>query len=121
MCRIAGIIDKTLPQENLNHLVKSMCQILKNGGPDDEGLYASPEHNLAIGNRRLALLDLSEAGHQPMSYDNGRYYITYNGEMYNFPQLKAELIKEGYSFRSNSDTEVILAAFAAWGIAAFET
>ena len=120
MCRIAGIIDKAIPNERLYDLVKSMCQILKKGGPDDEGLYSSPEHHLVLGNRRLALLDLSEAGHQPMSYNNGRYYITYNGEMYNFPQLKSELLEEGFTFKSNSDTEVILAAFSAWGTKCFE-
>ena len=120
MCRIAGIIYKSLPEADLQVQVKRMCQILKNGGPDDEGFYSSSEHHLVLGNRRLALLDLSEAGHQPMSYDNGRYYITYNGEMYNFPQLKAELIEEGFKFKSNSDTEVILAAFVAWGTNAFE-
>lgn len=118
MCRIAGIINKTLPVEKLQALVVDMCSILKTGGPDDEGTFSSPENHLVLGNRRLALLDLSNAGHQPMSYC-GRYYITYNGELYNFPELKAELIKEGYTFKSNSDTEVILASFAAWGTNAF--
>ena len=118
MCRIAGIIDKTLPDEKLQELVKDMCRILKNGGPDDEGIYSSPENHLVLGNRRLALLDLSNAGHQPMSY-GGRYEITYNGELYNFPELKAELIIAGYTFKSNSDTEVVLASFAAWGTTAF--
>ena len=120
MCRIAGIFDKSLPSSQLYEVVKNMCQILKNGGPDDEGIYSSPQHNLVLGNRRLALLDLSDAGHQPMSYDNGNYYITYNGELYNFPQLKQELIAKGFSFKSNSDTEVILASFIAWGTKAFE-
>jgi asparagine synthase (glutamine-hydrolysing) len=120
MCRIAGIINKSLPVELIQSQVKDMCRILKNGGPDDEGFYTSEQHHLVLGNRRLALLDLSQAGHQPMSFDNGRYQITYNGELYNFPQLKAELIKSGFTFRSNSDTEVILAAFSAWGTNAFE-
>lgn len=101
-------------------MVKEMCQLLKHGGPDDEGIYYSPENSLVLGNRRLALLDLTQAGHQPMQYNNGDYYITYNGELYNFPELKAELIQKGYKFNSHSDTEVILASFAAWGTEAFD-
>lgn len=120
MCRIAGIIDKALPNAELQDMVKDMCSILKNGGPDDEGIYSLPEYHLVLGNRRLALQDLSNAGHQPMSYHNGRYHITYNGEIYNFLQLKAQLIQEGFTFKSNSDTEVILASFTAWGTKAFE-
>jgi asparagine synthase (glutamine-hydrolysing) len=119
VCRIAGIVDRSLPQAALEDVVKNMCRILKNGGPDDEGFYSSPENNLVLGNRRLALLDLSKAGHQPMSYGDGRYHITYNGEIYNFPQLKAELISHGLTFKSNSDTEAILAAFSIWGTEAF--
>jgi len=120
LCRIAGIVDKSAPAEKLQELVKGMCQILKHGGPDDEGIFASPKNSFVLGNRRLALLDLSQAGHQPMSYDNGNYHITYNGEMYNFPELRQELIQKGFTFISNSDTEVILASFAAWGTNAFE-
>jgi len=120
LCRIAGIFDRSLPAEKLQELVKGMCQILKHGGPDDEGIFSSPENSLVLGNRRLALLDLSQAGHQPMSYDNGNYHITYNGEMYNFLELRQELIEKGFTFISNSDTEVILASFVAWGTKAFE-
>ncbi|MEO7291482.1 MAG: asparagine synthetase B, partial [Ginsengibacter sp.] len=119
MCRIAGIINKTLPVEKLTIVVKDMCNFLRHGGPDDEGIYFSSK-GIVLGNRRLALLDLSQAGHQPMSYDNGNYHITYNGEMYNFPELKQELIQQGFTFISNSDTEVILASFVAWGTKAFE-
>lgn len=120
MCRIAGIVDKSLPIEKLESMVKEMCRVLQHGGPDDEGIYSSPADNLVLGNRRLALLDLSGAGHQPMSYGNGSLHITYNGELYNFPNLKKELIQKGYSFISNSDTEVILASFSEWGTKAFE-
>ncbi len=120
MCRIAGIIDQSCSVEKLQELVRGMCHILKHGGPDDEGIYTSQENNLVLGNRRLALLDLSSAGHQPMSYADGRYHITYNGELYNFPELKAKLLQKGFKFNSNSDTEVILASFAAWGTDAFE-
>jgi asparagine synthase (glutamine-hydrolysing) len=96
-----------------------MCHALRHGGPDGEGVYADPDHHLVFGHRRLALIDLEATGHQPMQYGNGRYTLTYNGELYNFRELKGELQNLGYQFRSTSDTEVILAAFAAWGTAAF--
>ncbi len=97
-----------------------MCNSLKHGGPDDEGFYSDAEHKLVLGHRRLALIDLSPGGHQPMSYDKERYWISYNGELYNYIEIKAELVAAGYQFRSASDTEVILAAFAAWGTNAFK-
>ena len=119
MCRIAGIADKSLPKEALVSITKIMCDILRHGGPDDEGIYADPDHHLLLGNRRLALIDLGIGGHQPMSYSDGRYHITYNGEIYNHRDLKNELKNAGYTFRTQSDTEVILAAFAAWGTNSF--
>ncbi len=97
-----------------------MCDALKHGGPDDEGFYSDEKNHLVLGHRRLALIDLSPGGHQPMSYEAGRYWISYNGELYNYPEIKAALVKAGYAFRSSSDTEVILAAFAAWGTHAFK-
>ena len=120
MCRISGIIDPSRPIEELHLAVKTMSAILEKGGPDGQGTYLSDKYNLVFGHRRLALLDLSEAGHQPMTYGNGRYTITYNGEIYNYPQLKIELQKEGFIFKTHCDTEMILAAFAAWGTNAFE-
>jgi asparagine synthase (glutamine-hydrolysing) len=119
LCRIAGIIDRNLPIQKAEAIVKEMCESLRHGGPDDGGIYSS-SNGVVLGNRRLALLDLSQAGHQPMSYDNGNYHITYNGEMYNFPELRQELIQQGFTFISNSDTEVILASFVAWGTKAFK-
>lgn len=96
-----------------------MCRLQKHGGPDDEGLFSYPERHLVLGHRRLSLIDLSSAGHQPMSYQDGRYWISYNGELYNYPELKNELRQAGYQFTTSSDTEVILASFAAWGTGAF--
>lgn len=96
-----------------------MCNSLKHGGPDDEGFYTDGENKLVFGHRRLALIDLSPGGHQPMSYADGRYWICYNGELYNYLEIKAELVTAGYHFKSASDTEVILAAFTAWGTNAF--
>jgi len=96
-----------------------MCDKQKHGGPDGEGLYTDAENNLVLGHRRLALIDLSPGGHQPMPYANERYWISYNGELYNYKEIKVELVGAGYIFQSASDTEVILAAFAAWGTNAF--
>jgi asparagine synthase (glutamine-hydrolysing) len=100
-------------------MVTEMCQILKHGGPDDEGIYADEEQHLVLGHRRLSLIDLSNSGHQPMSYAEDKFEITFNGEIYNYKELKSGLQRAGACFRTNSDTEVILAAFAAWGIASF--
>src|ERR1035437_8299609 len=108
------MVDRSLPLEKLQELVKGMCHVLRHGGPDDEGIYSSSKNSLVIGNRRLALLDLSNAGHQPMSYADGNYHITYNGELYNFPELKEELLKKNFTLNSSSDTEVILTSVAAW-------
>ena len=97
-----------------------MCTLMKHGGPDDEGMYADDSQHLVLGHRRLSLIDLSASGHQPMAYMDGRYVITFNGEIYNYLEIKEVLIKEGFSFHTGSDTEVILAAFAAWGTRSFE-
>lgn len=119
MCRIAGIVDASITAEVREERVRKMCFLQKHGGPDDEGFFASPENNLVLGHRRLSLIDLSSAGHQPMQYLDGRYQIIYNGELYNYLELKAELKQMGYQFNNNTDTEVILAAFAKWGSASF--
>ncbi len=118
MCRIAGIVNKTLPLSAIENMVKKMCDLQKHGGPDDEGLYSCGETNLVLGHRRLALIDLTPGGHQPMIYQN-RYVISFNGEIYNFPELKNELIQLGRCFQTHSDTEVILAAFAQWNTQSF--
>lgn len=120
MCRIAGLLNKKIPAATLTAYVSSMCSTLKHGGPDDEGMYTNAAHNFVFGHRRLSIIDLSANGHQPMFYKDGRYVITYNGELYNYPQLKEALKKEGFHFTTACDTEVILAAYAAWGTNAFE-
>lgn len=120
MCRIAGIINPSLPIASINALVKEMCDTLKAGGPDDEGIYSEENNNLVLGHRRLSIIDLTPAGHQPMPYDARRYWLTYNGELYNYPELKEALTKAGCVFITASDTEVILAAFATWGTEAFK-
>ena len=105
--------------EELKRKVKTMCDLLQHGGPDDEGFYCNEAKGVGLGNRRLALIDLSPCGHMPMSYADGRYWITYNGELYNYLEIKEELQRAGFQFTTNSDTEVILASFAAWGTNAF--
>jgi asparagine synthase (glutamine-hydrolysing) len=90
MCRIAGIFNKELPIQEMEALVKEMCDLQKHGGPDDEGLYSCGATNVVLGHRRLAVIDLTSAGHQPMMYQD-RYVISFNGEIYNFPELKSEL------------------------------
>ncbi|MFC4261253.1 asparagine synthase (glutamine-hydrolyzing) [Ferruginibacter yonginensis] len=118
MCRIAGIYNNSWTNEQLQASVQQMCDVLQHGGPDDGGIYNATNAALVLGNRRLALLDLTSAGHQPMHYQQ-RYTITYNGELYNFTTLKNELIGLGHTFSNHTDTEVILAAFAQWHTAAF--
>ena len=118
MCRIAGIVNNHLPIEAIASQVGEMCRLLKHGGPDDEGLFSEAESHLVLGNRRLALLDLSAAGHMPMVYAD-RYVITYNGELYNHLALREELIALGHHFTNHTDTEVILAAFAQWNSQSF--
>ncbi|MGE0566604.1 MAG: asparagine synthase (glutamine-hydrolyzing) [Bacteroidia bacterium] len=114
MCGISGLYllnDKKINQEYFKRFTDSMIH----RGPDGSGYEYFDEHCLALGQRRLSILDLSSAGKQPMSYADGRYWITYNGEIFNFSELKKELIAKGFSFKSETDTEIILAAFIAWG------
>lgn len=118
MCRIAGIVNPQVTQTALEAQVKEMCSLLKHGGPDDEGIYSDAKNYLVLGHRRLALIDLSPAGHQPMIFEK-RFVISFNGEIYNFPELKKELEALGQHFHTHSDTEVILAAFAQWHTQSF--
>ncbi len=114
MCGIAGFIDFN-KKSNLS-ILKEMTDILNHRGPDDSGykMINQKEALIGMGHKRLSILDLSKKGHQPMRYEN--LIITYNGEIYNFKEIRKELQKEGYSFFSNSDTEVILKSFHRWGI-----
>lgn len=142
MCGILGVISKS--NIDIQTAVKALSEI-RHRGPDDEGILLANNNNGFIqachgsetiaelkdtlphwdkissqvtsflGHRRLSILDLSLAGHQPMAFEDDRYWITYNGEIYNYIELRDELISLGVNFRSNSDTEVILAAYSKWG------
>lgn len=115
MCRIIGFRDfKYRCQYQIEDVGIRMRDVLSHGGPDDFGMYVDHGTGLFLGHRRLSILDLSEAGHQPMRFL--QYIIVYNGEVYNFMEIRRDLEKEGYSFNSNSDTEVILKSFHRWGI-----
>jgi asparagine synthase (glutamine-hydrolysing) len=119
MCRIAGIIDRNRPIDQIEREVKGMCDIMAHGGPDDEGFYTNDSDGMVMGHRRLALIDLSPKGHQPMHIQNSKLVISFNGEIYNYLQLKKELQELGFQFKTESDTEVILASYAAWGTESF--
>src|SRR5206468_5652525 len=91
-------------------------QTMRHRGPDDQGVWRSADGRVGLGHRRLSIIDLSPAGHQPMIDESARLSISYNGEIYNFLELRDELAKIGYRFRTRSDTEVILAAYQEWGV-----
>ncbi|MEX0636373.1 MAG: asparagine synthetase B, partial [Ferruginibacter sp.] len=109
MCGIAGIIssDQTI---NYNELLRLMAQSIAHRGPDGEGFWLNEERTAGLAHRRLAIIDLSPAAAQPMHFAS-RYTITYNGEIYNYIELREDLKKFGYQFKTKSDTEVILAAY----------
>ncbi len=115
MCGIVGIHHYGSPlAEPLSvETGLRMTDALAHRGPDDGGLLVTDR--LLLGHRRLSILDLSEAGHQPMSDDAERYWVVFNGEIYNFRELRQELETSGHTFRSNTDTEVILRGYMEWG------
>ncbi|MDF3079284.1 MAG: hypothetical protein K0S09_3173 [Sphingobacteriaceae bacterium] len=101
-----------------------MCTALRHGGPDDEGVFCSADGQVCLGHRRLSIIDLSSAGHQPMSNSHpepveGWLWISFNGEIYNYLEIKQELLALGADFRTHTDTEVILKAYEQWGEASF--
>lgn len=115
MCGVTGILA-TNAERALAEECAQMCNTLVHRGPDDSGVWADREQGIALGFRRLSIVDLSAEGHQPMHSASGRYVLVFNGEVYNAPELAPQLAKSGASFRGHSDTEVILAAFERWGI-----
>lgn len=117
MCRITGFWDFNYRGDyDLDDVLTKMRDSLKHGGPDDAGNYIEKDNGLALANRRLSILDLSPLGHQPMIDDKNEIVVVFNGEIYNFEEIKKELINLGYRFKSNSDTEVIIYAYKEWGL-----
>lgn len=116
MCRIAGIVNRCLAVEHA-----SICAMLKSmsrGGPDDEGIFL--DGNVCFGHRRLSIIDTSKAGHQPMLDSRDEIVISFNGEIYNYLQLRKELEVMGVCFKSNTDTEIIIYCYKMWGVEAFK-
>ena len=118
MCGLAGFIDPSCRggEQGLAAMARSMADVLRHRGPDDDGIWVDADAGIALGHRRLSIIDTSSQGHQPMVSRDGRYVIAYNGEVYNFQDLCRELAGPGCGFRGHSDTEVILEACAAWGV-----
>ena len=118
MCGITGVLDcgGARTEDALLGAVLAMTNAVAHRGPDDSGLWVDAAAGVALGHRRLSILDPSPAGHQPMASADGRYVMTFNGEIYNFLELRAELKEEGCVFRGHSDTEVLLAAICEWGV-----
>ncbi|QHS56353.1 asparagine synthase (glutamine-hydrolyzing) [Mucilaginibacter sp. 14171R-50] len=119
MCRIAGLVTNRLQAEQAKATVGIICDALQHGGPDDAGVYCSEDARVTFGNRRLAIIDLSRAGHQPMADNSRKAWITFNGEIYNYRELKADLQKLGAVFTTGTDTEVIIQAYLYWGTGSF--
>ena len=117
MCGFAGFITRpNLKRECLESRVEAMNKTIAARGPDDAGVWVDPDAGIALGHRRLSIIDLSPMGRQPMVSRSGQYVIAFNGEIYNYQDLARILEKKGYSWRGHSDTEVLLAAFECWGI-----
>ena len=112
MCGIFGGLALTA-QPIAATVIQAMSLRVARRGPDDEGEFR--DDPVVLGHRRLAIIDLSAQGHQPMGDSSGRYSIVFNGTIYNYPELREQLIDKGYQFKSHSDTEVILNAYAHWG------
>lgn len=116
MCGIVGFIQKDSANVSWQHILNSMSDQIIHRGPDSNGIWFDVESGIGLAHRRLAIIDLSPEGHQPMQSASGRYVIVFNGEIYNYRKLMDELVKLGHHFRGHSDTEVILQAIEQWGL-----
>lgn len=117
MCGITGFLTSSTETEfEMNFTVARMADQLVHRGPDDSGVWVDRQAGVALGHRRLSILDLSPDGHQPMHSESGRYVVVFNGEVYNFEDLRSTLGSMGHRFRGHSDTEVMLAAMEQWGV-----
>lgn len=120
MCGISGFLNSTPSHssDELETLAGAMAFALRHRGPDDQGVWSDADAGIAFAHRRLSIVDLSQAGHQPMISANGRFVMVYNGEVYSFAEIRADLEARGHVFRGHSDSEVILESVAAFGIEA---
>ena len=118
MCGVAGFVDpaRRWGHDDLAATAQAMAEPLVHRGPDSAGVWVDARAGVALGHQRLAIVDLSAEGNQPMVSADGRYVIAYNGEIYNWPELRRELEARGQRFRGHSDTEVMLAAIQHWGL-----
>ena len=120
MCGIAGMIDwrAATSADALRSIGEAMIETVRHRGPDTGAVWVEAESGAALGQRRLAIIDLSPGGAQPMHSADRRYVITFNGEIYNYRDIRRELQAAGHSMRGESDTEVLLEACALWGVEA---
>ena len=116
MCGICGLLQLPGGQPVSRKLLERMGDLIRHRGPDDSGIYLSPDGRVGLANRRLAIIDPSPAGRQPLSNEKGTIWIAYNGETYNFVELRAELQARGHNFRSQTDTEVIVHLYEQYGV-----
>src|SRR5258708_15478155 len=118
MCGITGFLEaRSRPLAEAEAIVSAMSTALAHRGPDDSGSWTDVDAGIALGHRRLSIIDLSPTGHQPMSSADGRYHVTYNGEIYNYAEIADRLRQTGVALRGRSDTEVLIEGFARWGVA----
>jgi len=113
MCGICGIINFNNDPVNENQ-IRNMMQVQKHRGPDDDGFFI--KNNIGLGFVRLSIIDLSSAGHQPMFSNDGTYVAVYNGEIFNYIELREELKQKGYHFKTDTDTEVLINSYKEWGV-----
>ncbi len=118
MCGIVGVLQpsRSRRRDETAALLDAMCEPVRRRGPDDGGIWIDEQAGIGLGHRRLAVVDLSERGHQPMESGDGRWVLTFNGEVYDHVDLRAELERVGASWRGHSDTEVLLEAISRWGL-----
>src|SRR5687767_8610376 len=107
MCGITGLYNFSNRDKVDETVLRSMCTSINHRGPDGDGIFIDQEHGIGLGHRRLSIIDLA-LGHQPMANPEGTIWIVFNGEIYNYLELKNELLTRGYKFQTTSDTEVII-------------
>ena len=119
MCGISGIFNFLNKSYDFKPTIKNMVNRQNKRGPDNSGIWCSPCNKVFLGHNRLSIIDLSTNGNQPMINSDNEFVITFNGEIYNFKEIKIELINLGVKFTNNTDTEVLLESYKYWGINSF--